>query len=111
MREFQKNIYFCFTDSAKAFVCVDHNKLWKIGLLIATIMDIIAITTTAPVAELALCQMVQTTTFVQKWCKNASSIWGDKSHIDKEINNRLVDLGTAVLLLEEEVQNLELQVH
>ena len=29
-REFQKNIYFCFIDSAKAFDCVDHNKLWKI---------------------------------------------------------------------------------
>ena len=28
-REFQKNIYFCFTDYAKAFGCVDHNKLWK----------------------------------------------------------------------------------
>jgi len=29
-REFQKNIYFCFTDYTKAFDCVDHNKLWKI---------------------------------------------------------------------------------
>ena len=29
-REFQKNIYFCFTDCAKAFDYVDHNKLWKI---------------------------------------------------------------------------------
>ena len=28
-REFQKNIYFCFTDYAKAVHCVDHNKLWK----------------------------------------------------------------------------------
>ena len=28
--EFQKNTYFCFTDYAKAFDCVDHNKLWKI---------------------------------------------------------------------------------
>ena len=28
--EFQKNIYLCFTDYAKAFDCVDHNKLWKI---------------------------------------------------------------------------------
>ena len=28
--EFQKNIYFCFVDYAKAFDCVDHNKLWKI---------------------------------------------------------------------------------
>ena len=30
--EFQKNIYFCFIDYAKAFDCVDHNKLWKIIL-------------------------------------------------------------------------------
>ena len=29
-REFQKNIYFCFIDYAKAFDSVDHNKLWKI---------------------------------------------------------------------------------
>ena len=28
--EFQKNIYFCFIDYAKAFNCVDHHKLWKI---------------------------------------------------------------------------------
>ena len=30
-REFQKNIYFCFIDYTKPFVCVDHNKLWKIS--------------------------------------------------------------------------------
>ena len=30
VREFQKNIYFCFIDYAKSFHCVDHNKLWKI---------------------------------------------------------------------------------
>ena len=30
VREFQKNIYFCFNDYAKVFHCVDHNKLWKI---------------------------------------------------------------------------------
>ena len=29
-QEFPKNIYFCFIDNAKAFDCVDHNKLWKI---------------------------------------------------------------------------------
>ena len=30
VREFQKNIYFCFIDYAKAFDCVDHNTLWKL---------------------------------------------------------------------------------
>ena len=30
VREFQKNVYFCFIDYAKAFDCVDHSKLWKI---------------------------------------------------------------------------------
>ena len=29
VREFQKNIYFCFIDYTKAFDCVDHNKLWE----------------------------------------------------------------------------------
>ena len=29
-REFQKNMYFCFINYAKAFDCVDHNKLWEI---------------------------------------------------------------------------------
>ena len=29
-RQFQKDIYFCFIDYARAFDCVDHNKLWKI---------------------------------------------------------------------------------
>ena len=29
-QEFQKTVYFCFTDYVKAFDCVDHNKLWKI---------------------------------------------------------------------------------
>ena len=29
-RDFQKNIYYCFTDYTKAFYCVDHNKLWKV---------------------------------------------------------------------------------
>ena len=34
--EFQKNIYFCFIDYAKAFDCVDHNKLWKISWVYQT---------------------------------------------------------------------------
>ena len=37
-KEFKKNIYFCFTHYAKAFDCVDHNKLWKI-LKMMTLSD------------------------------------------------------------------------
>ena len=37
-REFQKNIYFCYIDYAKAFDCVDHNKMWKI-LKVMGILD------------------------------------------------------------------------
>ena len=85
------------------------------GLHIATIMGIIAITTTAAVAGIALHRTVQTTTFVQEWHKNATSTWGAQTHIDEEINSRLVDvernLHPAVLLLGEEVQNLNLQMH
>ena len=45
-REFQKNIYFCFIDYAKAFDCVDQNKLWKIlkemGILICLLGNLYA---------------------------------------------------------------------
>ena len=37
-REFQKNIYFCFTDYVKAFDCVDHNKLWRSFLRIVSFL-------------------------------------------------------------------------
>ena len=48
-REFQKNIYFCFIDYAKAFDCVDHNQLWKILMY--------------------SCQMFKTATVALSWAK------------------------------------------
>ena len=50
-RVFQKNIYFCFIDYAKAFNCVDHNKLWKI-------LKEIGITSTWP-ASWEICMQVR----------------------------------------------------
>ena len=50
-REFQKNIYFCFTDYAKAFDCVDHNKFW-------TILQEMGIPTTWP-ASWEICMQVR----------------------------------------------------
>ena len=82
-----------------------------IWLLIATIVGIIAITTTEAAAGIALHQIVQTTIFVQEWHKSASSTWGAQAHIDEDINIRLVDLENAVLLLGEEAQNLKFQIY
>ena len=48
-REFQKNIYFCFIDYAKAFDCVDHNKLWKITQEMGN-------QTTLPASEKSVCR-------------------------------------------------------
>lgn len=81
-----------------------------IELLIAAIMGLIAIATIAAVAGIALHQTVQTTHFVQKWHENASAAWGSQTHIDEEINERLVDLESAVLNLEE-LQIMRLQLH
>ena len=50
-REFQKNIYFCLIDYAKAFDCVDHNKLWEI-------LKEMAIPTTWP-ASWEICMQVR----------------------------------------------------
>lgn len=82
-----------------------------IGLLIAAIVGIIAIALTAAVAGVALHQTIQATTFVQQWHQDASSAWGSQTHIDQEINERLIDLENAVLLLGDEVQNFKSQLH
>ena len=58
----------------------------------------------------ALHQTVQTATFAQERPKNASSTWGAQIRVDEEINNKLVDLENAVLLLGK-VQNLKLKIH
>ena len=79
-----------------------------IGLLIAAIVGIIAIALTAAVAEVALHQTIQATTFVQQWHQDASSAWGSQTHIDQEINEQLVDLENTVLLPGDEVQNFKL---
>ena len=42
-REFQKNIYFCFIDYARAFDCVDHNKLWKVVPLLVINSSIVVV--------------------------------------------------------------------
>ena len=82
-----------------------------IGLLIVAIMRITAIATTMAVAGVPLHQTIQMTAFVQQWHQNASSAWGTQTHTDQEVNEQLIDLENAVLLLGDRVQNLKLQIH
>ena len=82
-----------------------------IGLLIVAIMRITAIVTTMAVAGVPLHQTIQMTAFVQQWHQNASSAWGTQTHTDQEVNEQLIDLENAVLLLGDRVQNLKLQIH
>ena len=61
-----------------------------IELFIAAIVGIIAIATTTAVAGMALHETILPTTFVQQWHQNASSAWGNQTHIDQEINEQLI---------------------
>lgn len=66
-----------------------------IGLLIAAIMGIIAVTTVADVSGVALHQTVQATEFVQNWHENASKTWNRRLKIDQEITVRVSELETT----------------
>lgn len=56
---------------------------------------------------MALHQTIQTTTFVQQWHKNACEAWNSQTRIDQRVNEQLVDLENAVLMLGDEVHNLK----
>ena len=61
-----------------------------IGLLIAAIVEIIAIAMTPEVTGMALHQTIHTTAFTQQWHQSADSAWGSQTHIDQEINKQLI---------------------
>ena len=61
-----------------------------IELFTAAIVGIIALSMTTAVARMALHETIQPTTFVQQWQQNAGSAWGNQTHIDQEINERLI---------------------
>ena len=66
-REFQKNIYFCFTDYAKAFDYVDHNKLWKI-LKVMGVLDHLT-------CFLRSLYVGQEATVIQNWERNMTRLY------------------------------------
>ena len=74
-------------------------------------MGIIAIALSAAVAGVALHQTRQRLHLYTAVAPRCKFCLGSQTHIDQEINERLIDLENAVLLLEDEVQNLKLQFH
>ena len=65
-------------------------------LIIAAILDIIAITTMAVVAEMALHKSEQTVHFVQKWHKDANVLWTTQQKIDEKLASQVADLQQSV---------------
>ena len=74
-REFQKNIYFCFIDYAKAFDCVDHNKLWKILKEMG-------------IPEVAINPTIETQELTQDWEIDSRRIQQNLVHQDPEERSR-----------------------
>lgn len=87
-----------------------HKTKRFIGLLIAAIMGIIAITTVTVVSRVALHQAVQTTQFVQQWHENTSMTWNQQIKIDQGISVRLADLETTVVFLRDQLENLRTMI-
>lgn len=87
-----------------------HRTKRFIGLLIAAIMGIIAITTMAAVSGVALHQTVQTTQFVQEWHENDSKAWNQQVKIDQELSVGLADLEATVVYLRDQLENLQTMI-
>jgi len=81
-----------------------------LGLLIAEILDIIAITTTAAVVEMALHKSVQRVHFVQKWHKYADVLWTIQQKIDRKLASQVADLQQSVILSRNQLISLQKQV-
>ena len=82
-----------------------------LGLLIAAILDIIAITTIAAIAGMALHKSVQNSVhFIQKWCKDADVLWTTQQKIDRKLASQMADHQQSVILLGDELVSLQKQL-
>ena len=80
------------------------------GLLIAAILGMIAITTTAAIARVALHKSTQTVHFVQEWHKDAYVHWTTKQKTDGNFASQVTDLQQSVILLRDQLVSLQKQV-
>jgi hypothetical protein len=76
-------------------------------MLIAIIMGIIAVTTTAVVIGVALHEGIQTMEFVQNWHSNAEKLWNSQRQIDSQLYAEIADLESTVVMLGDQLQSLK----
>ncbi|XP_074839558.1 endogenous retrovirus group K member 7 Env polyprotein-like [Carettochelys insculpta] len=81
-----------------------------VGLLIAVIMGLIAVTATAAVAGAALHQTIQTTEFVQDWHANADRLWTSQRQVDSQLASQMADLQQAVIMLGDQIVSMQKQL-
>ncbi|XP_074853330.1 endogenous retrovirus group K member 7 Env polyprotein-like [Carettochelys insculpta] len=81
-----------------------------VGLLIAVIMGLIAVTATAAVAGAALHQTIQTTEFVQEWHANADRLWTSQRQVDSQLASQMADLQQAVIMLGDQIVSMQKQL-
>ena len=79
-------------------------------MLIAAILGMIAITTTAAIARVALHKSTQTVHFVQEWHKDAYVHWTTQQKIDGKLASEVADLQQSVILLGDQLVSLQKQV-
>ena len=77
------------------------------GWLILGIWGIIAICTTAAVAGVALQTSIQTHNFIQNWTKDAHTMWATQAQIDKEIQDEIQELKTAIKWVGDQLIDLQ----
>ena len=80
------------------------------GLLIAAILGMMAIATTAAVARMALHKSIQTVHFVQEWHKDADVLWTTQEKVDGKLASQVADLQQSVILLGDQLVSLQKQV-
>ena len=80
---------------------------WLTGLLIATVLGIIAIATIAAVAGAASHPRVQTVHFVQEWHKDSDVLWSTPRQIDGKLAAQMADLQQVVIILSDQVNSLQ----
>ena len=87
-----------------------HWSQWFVGMLVAAIRGIIAVTAAAATAAVSLYQSVQTVQFVQQWHEKSHWLWKTQWDTDSRLSSEIADLQQAVILLGNQLVSLQRQI-